>query len=517
MSQESTQLRLAGDAMDGGPGKKAAHDEACASPCKVYEFADESSITSGGLGAGTSGMSELSAQLARASATYCSRVWQERGEWEESISFDKTVFMSMIHEHYQEQTKPKAGGQLGAGGSGTDKAPDPLVSLVVSAFAEVCRKIDQVHQKLEDPSAREASGGLDTVLVEDQPRAQSSEPQTWLSKVRRALSFAGNSKVPASDDELVDKLEGLSISGSAESGPLRCDVGKLSQIVAEVKEILRGIGREFERIQGYTASYKARMALYRSRLRRKISDANAYRSKLRARKKELLEARESLRNSPREKALGRVAEALALHLGRLAALAEVPLNIPEMRDEVSRGDVKKMVDAFAQVEEAAQRYAKIEASASAKDLLARELERQINELGAKKKEEQGAQDMKHGLGENALLRAENASLRKEAHVLRRESDSKDATINKQRLIIKLLQSKLSASRLKSEGVPQPRGDDLGARVPIVNELRSRISLLQSRMKHVGLEGPQRRRYARELEDCERRLRDFLDVESAQFK
>ncbi|KAI5185634.1 hypothetical protein NEHOM01_0960 [Nematocida homosporus] len=402
------------------------------------------------------------------------------------------------------------GRDLGSRGdvNGEGVSASPITQYVLTAFNDVCKKIDVIHHTIEKNNLERDSSSLDTMLVETR---EENEPEGWFKRLKK-IFYGRNEEVP--ELESSDEPESVVLNLSAELDTLKQTLSGLKETYQEVQQEVRRVSAE--------AMFVAQKAGSQQQTSTDMAGLlNEVKTRLRLRKKELAEARAQLSTrSTAETALAKVASTVSSQIGRILVLMDKPECAESLHRELLDGNLHRLVGAFLDIEgHLREVLLKSEKIRSAKITSLEEKNLQLLQEIRKKEEET-----------NALVRE-----------LDRVKEDKDAIINKQKLTIKLLQSKIGPFKESYQHAPKenrllPISTDLSLAKhsyayhstpstvsvqagpppkkptsPIIEELEKRIGQLRSRLSSVDAQSPHYQAYLDEMEDCKRRLTDFLHI------
>lgn len=401
---------------------------------------------------------------------------------EETFCLDQTVFMSLLHQ------QDEWGNAL--------KKDEPVVAYVLSAFTEVCKKIDQIHSLVEKQPC------LDTIVIEEAAETKENQAQApaedgWLRKLRQLL-YGQEAAAPASDasdDEQREEIEE--------------ELSALKALVGEIKKVYWELLSETRRVEAETKFLREKALEYQHELGRQTAQADDLKARLRARQKELEDRSSALAQAAaKEQALSQTVRAVAARLCRLWSLLGPPPDAEALSQALLSGD------------------------AAAVESLWRELEQLLARgVGGPEGEQAAATRALEAANAELLrqLQAKEAELGKTKAAAERAREEQDAVINKQRLAIKYLQSQhpaapgrplapstVSTAPSKPAGTPRltakrPPAVPTARSSPFVAELSARIGSLTEKLRTVNQAEPQFKKYLEEINDCKRRLADFLQI------
>jgi hypothetical protein len=385
----------------------------------------------------------------------------------ESFNLEDTQFLSMIEKD------PLASGKESPlpGKLELPNTGDPVVSFVLNVFADVCKKIDEIHRKM---GGREKDECLDTVLMEDKDGGAKRDNR-WLSFVRRV--FWRENK-----EGVVESVERMSVSEKKDW--ISKDVKRLDTVVCEIRCLLRPIAEEFERVSSAVREYRVKMDQYKEKLRKKVGEVNAYKSKLHVKRRELALLKEAQMDGRQEEMVRDISAALVSILGRLSVLLDVPIEMERLQAPGGKG-MQRCMETYSLIEQGVLSLVKTSSEAHSKGMLAKELEEQLEE---ERRERRKAEQ-------------EKKEMEEQSEKQKRDLERSKECINRQKLIVKLLKSRVPPKSTREEDPERER---------IVKELESTLASLKRKMETLSSE-KERRVCAREKSDCERRLRDFLEL------
>ncbi|KAI5181333.1 hypothetical protein NEOKW01_1527 [Nematocida sp. AWRm80] len=402
-----------------------------------------------------------------------------------------------------------------------DTSKDPVVKYISEVFSEVCAKIDKIHSLIE------RQNNLDTMMIEgalEDNREETKEETGWIRKLKEII-------YGKEVEETMANLSNLSmqerIQPETELAHLSAEVPELRQKVQEMR--LKQIEQEQEtrRAIGECNFLRQRIEHYKTILAERENDLERDRMRLKQKKKELSDLKTQLsQDSTSEKALKQVAATIISQLERILSLIS-PGTKPLSQTLLLEGNTTQVsnvlldIEAYIREEILKQRYT---------------TEKRVKDL-----EDQ-----------NKVLQEKLSHREKEylGRLTERETalDEKDILINKQRLMIKVLQSKLASSHLQDPpgkrlqntippGTPskQPSNASHAHKLfpghqiasentnrsqnikhsqpsPIITELEERIESLKKKSQGIDQTHPHFKRYLDDIEDCKRRLTDFLRVQ-----
>jgi len=405
----------------------------------------------------------------------------------------------------------------------TRREEDATTQYVLEAFEEVCRKIDRIHSVID------RNYSLDTVIIEE--RKEEWKKEGWMERLKKIL-YGGEERPAFEEDtehgshEAAEKAaeeseaacasdrraevfaereaRNRSRGGSSildrgvERGPqeieeflfkVRASACEVERVHAEIQSETRRMQTEFFLIKEQTEEYQRQIAEKTRTIEDLTKKIEKDKIKMKSRKKERSDLQESQsRVAELEKAIRKISSVLSFHVLKCAG-GDKSEEAEGLYRELAGGNVQAILAGFFEAERAGADA--IRKSEREKDAKIKGLEEKSAEISRK----------------SAELAKEIEKKQEEAENIRRDwerkREEKDLVINKQRLAIKLLQS-----RIRAEEPVQTRG---ALPSPIVVELEQRIEQLQGVIEKTDKKGVQYRKYAEEIEDCRRRLADFLRI------
>ncbi|KAI5159596.1 hypothetical protein NEAUS03_0427 [Nematocida ausubeli] len=398
--------------------------------------------------------------------------------------------------------------------SSRPSADGELIRHVTTAFAEVCKRIETLHNMIEKqaegPDVMEEKPDLDSMIL------QEKDEVGWLERIKQIIygkdkeesteypQAAEEHTVQAEPEQSVEHSTLLNALRRVEKAGMQAVMsrqGKAGEITAQ---------RERESAKAEIAYQKARAEAAEQALKETKEQLASCRARLKIRKKEISEVRASFSScSAAEASLAKLATTASVQITRILLLLGMPDAIEQLHKEISAGEVGKLVTSLQDIEGVFRE--------------SMHREKEMHEKMQKDKMQIGSQIMALHK-ELDVLKRENQEMIRETEKMR---DEKDAIINKQRLAIKLLKSRIVQGSGLLSRIDLPESISARKDVPINSifpveqakpkskveiELRERIADLE---KHLaGLDGtdtPQYKKSLADLEDCKRRLADFMKI------
>ncbi|KAH9385512.1 uncharacterized protein NEMAJ01_0408 [Nematocida major] len=406
-------------------------------------------------------------------------------------------------------------------------ADDGLVHYVATAFSEVCRKIDDIHRALEaaDISApADRKENLDSVIIEE------SAEVGWLDRIKQIVygkdgraqeedgRFASGSRGPGKEEACAPAqkpLGGASVLGSALNMVEQAGIKSLLHRRRRGEEAgaLASMEQMKARKDAEIMRHKSRAEAAEAALKEANEKVEAYKSKLKVRKREISEIKSSFTSTATaEASLGKLATSVSIQMARMLLLLGMPSDIDQMHQEIAAGETGRLVECLAEIEKHIK--ASEQKEKGALDSMQEErahINKQIQSF---------TQEIEEAKKANREMLAEAEKIREE----------KDALINKQRMVIKLLKSKLAQPPAPHPGVSPGQVSVCSAAAPakephrprdaakakertrIEEELEARIARVQKKIKELkNPRDPLYRVHLEDLEDSRRRLNDFLQI------
>ncbi|KAI5148947.1 hypothetical protein NEAUS04_1415 [Nematocida ausubeli] len=397
-------------------------------------------------------------------------------------------------------------------------ADGELIRHVTTAFAEVCKRIETLHNMIEKqaerPDVMEEKPDLDSMIL------QEKDEVGWLERIKQIIygkDKEESTEYPqAAEEHTVQAEPEQIIEHSVEHSTLLNALRRVEKAGMQAVMSRQGIAgeitaqRERESATAEIAYQKARAEAAEQALKETKEQLASCRARLKIRKKEITEVRASFSScSAAEASLAKLATTASVQITRILLLLGMPDAIEQLHKEISAGEVGKLVTSLQEIEGVFRE--------------SMHREKEMHEKMQKDKMQIGSQILALHK-ELDVLKRENQEMIKETEKMR---DEKDAIINKQRLAIKLLKSRIVQGSGLLSRIDLPESISARKDVPINSvfpaeqakpkskveiELRERIADLE---KHLaGLDGtdtPQYKKSLADLEDCKRRLADFMKI------
>lgn len=372
-----------------------------------------------------------------------------------------------------------------------------VIKYVTTAFTEVCRKIDDLHRIIESHSEishiAEKKDNLDSILIEEEP-----EEVGWLERLKEIIY---GKEVYKNRPESSKEVEHESIEREhARQGCKSEDIVQSAVDIAEKAGLKAYMGKlkESEEVK----HEKARAHNAEKALKETQEKLEKCKGLLKLRKKEISEIKSSFNlGTPAEGHLAKLATTVAVQVSRILLLLGLPDGMEELHQEISAGETRKLTGSFAEIEKAFR------------DAMQRE--RELFKRAQKEKEEIRSQ-IKTLRDEIEIGKKSNEELIKEAEKIKNE---KDALINKQKLVIKLLKSKITQNtvqeinREQTERIVHVQNSLKNKeRTKVEEELEERIERIKEKLDTMkNKSDPLYKIYLEDLEDSKRRLADFMQI------
>ncbi|KAI5170674.1 hypothetical protein NEFER03_0133 [Nematocida sp. LUAm3] len=385
------------------------------------------------------------------------------------LSQDTSFLTNQKYPNYSSNTPPNLDLSL-FNASEPIKAPhlkDPVSQYVLESFNDICKKIDVIYSVIDK------NNSLDTMVIE-QTQNESPNIDTkkgWLEAIRDIFT---------NKEEKEEKREYLE--------EISQDILKVKKQANNLQNILREATEELRRLSSEI------LFLVKQQEKTKKSEENTanqlidLKLRLKLRKKELLEAQSLISSqSASQASLAKISSVFSSQIGRILVLLDKQENQESLKNDILQGHTHKVVGTFLDIESSLRAFLLKEEKEASHHILSLE-ERNNKTL-------------------HELRRKEEEALRyiKEIEHIK---DQKDEIINKQRLTIKLLQSKLLH---QTHMVTPPHTPNNSSRPShsIISELEAQINRLKEKIDRTDQSDPAFRKYLHEIEDYKRRLTDFL--------
>ncbi|KAI5190222.1 hypothetical protein NEMIN01_0921 [Nematocida minor] len=439
--------------------------------------------------------------------------------------------ISQVAEHSINQTFIKHIPRTHSSFSPNDLQDEGLMHYVTTAFAEVCRKIDNLHNMLErqpeEQSNTEKRESLDSVIIQEE-----KEEKGWFERIKQIIYGKEESEEYAAPEEqgqmeestiqVVQPPPKISAADAlenaltlAEKASLKAELRRHQQREAEANEM--HAGETGKRMGAEIQYHRTRADAAEAALKEARDQISIYKARLKIRKKEISDIKSSFTSSTAaESLLAKLATTASVQLARVLLLLDKPDAIEQLHQEISAGETGKLVSSLLEIETAIRDALQREKEAQEKTQ--REKQLISSQLKVLTKEIEKAQkDNRALVSDIERSQLENQALAKEAEEIREE---KDAIINKQRLMIKLLQSKIPRMPKQRSSItqssilkkPQPAKVPEKTKGKVERELEERIGAIKEKMKKINsTEDPTYKAHLKDLEDSTRRLNDFMQI------
>ncbi|KAI5192922.1 hypothetical protein NECID01_2132 [Nematocida sp. AWRm77] len=431
-----------------------------------------------------------------------------------SFGLDNTFFFSAVDSDKQ--------------WSGPPKKDEAVVSYVLSAFTEVCKKIDVIHTVIEKKQMAETE--KDALQAEEQESTEEDREgeegeegqrreEGWLEKLKKILygkdkantyeEYGEEGEYEEGAEYGEEEIEEAQELNTFQKEEIEEDLSALNRVVHEIKKVYWELLGETRRVEAEASFLREKSVQYREKLEEQASMASESKAKLKIKQKELCDARTSLSLAEeKERILQHTAGVLSVQLCQILPLlrkeerkegdADADLGADKLQEEILRGNMERVIGMFLDIEAYLKGF--LTKSEKEREVRIRDLETKNTELSKQ-------------------LAAKDKELEKAKISAERDKSEKDTLINKQKLAIKYLQSKVSSqkpgSSLHMPGTPSKihpaESSHPASSSPIITELEQRILTLRERLKEADKRSPLFSKYTSEIEDCKRRLTDFLQI------
>lgn len=459
--------------------------------------------------------------------------------------------------------------------TGQNEKNEGLMQYITKAFTEVCRKIDHLHYIVEkedkenrlkgrgrDIEKRDRSRTNDSRMTrmrdsrinstkdeirdeigkdneKNQQKEQTEQNQQklgWLERLKLLVygkeeeekeeeidGCSGEYFTEDCGQELEDRLsseekayERTFRAEPAVEGSLKNVLGLVEETAArryqeKYVEVFEAATLEEKKKEAEIKYHKARADAAEEAVKKLTEQVSIYKARLKIRRKEIADIKSSFTmNASAETGLSKVATASSMQIARILLLLNKPDSIEQIYQEVKSGETGKLVSSLLEIESAIREI--------------QQKGREIQEKIQKEKQEIGSQ-IKVLAREAETVQKDNMNLikeieRKDVEIERltksteKTVEEKEAVINKQRLMIKLLNSKIHRPK-----IPIPEEKDHAKKLPVEKvktkterELEERIAKIQHNLEKTNNpEDPIYKIYLKDLEDTKRRLNDFMKV------
>lgn len=432
---------------------------------------------------------------------------ERRSSNEDTVYMEKTVLLSALDNCRMDSSKTGRADPRSREENAVTKI-DPVVDYVVSAFSEVCQKIDRIHGIIE------RKYDLDTLLVHDAqapdktgayiqtqtPEKENEENEEneggWFGKLLHKIRASINPELTYLSEHTVLSDSAVFVPSEHPEYLGELVQGLIQQVSASARDVISvssDILRETHGLLLDVKSTRASFSALQKQLREKEASIESLRDKLGKYKQELLHSQAQVSASrDLERAVAKIIGSISSRIPRIYSNSDKfdPNTLSLLQQELMLGDTQSLDRVLLEIENA-QREAQTESRRKELALdAAVEESRQISEKKAAEKD---------AIIEQLKQKAEQ------------NMQEKDKVINRQKLLIKVLHAKLTAAleKKKASAAPPSRIGDRAA--PYIAELEQRINEIQQKLSSTPRSDPLFSTYMEEVEDCKRRLADFLRI------